>query len=327
MRGWQLVELGEPEDVLCLGDMDDPQPDPDEILIRVEATNVNFADILQCRGTYQEKPELPFTPGVETCGIVVESDRSGRCKVGDRVVGVTSSGAGGYAELALLASRSVLVIPPEVSPEAATVLFTTYQTSHVALHHRARLQPGEFLLVHGASGGVGSSAVQLGIAAGATVIATAGGVDKVEYVKSLRAHHVIDSHHADVYEEVMSITGGRGVDVAYDAVGGELGDLTRRMMAWEGRLLIIGFATGAVPSYPANHALVKNYSIIGLYWGSYLTLERRHVVEHAHDQIMAAYQAGRLDPPKVEKVDLTDLLGAFERIRLRKVSGRLAVKP
>ncbi len=327
MRGWQLEENGEPADVLCLGQIDDPRPGPDEVLIRVEATNVNFADILQCRGTYQEKPELPFTPGVETCGIVVEPDRSGTCKIGDRVVGMTSSGSGGYAELALLASRSVLVIPQEVPPEAATVLFTTYQTSHVALHHRAHIQPGEYLLVHGASGGVGSSAVQLGVAAGATVIATAGGVDKAEYVRSLGSHHVIDSHHADVYEEVMSITAGHGVDVAYDAVGGELGDLTRRMMAWEGRLLVIGFAAGDVPRYPANHALGKNYSIIGLYWGSYLTPERRHVVEHAHDEIMASYQAGRLDPPQVESVALIDLLDALERLRLRKVSGRLVVSP
>ena len=327
MRGWQLATNGDPADVLVLDDLVDPAPNEHEVLISVEATNVNFADILQCQGKYQEKPELPFTPGVETCGIVVDAGSSGVCRVGDRVVGMTSSGAGGYAELALLASRSVLVIPPEVSADVATVLFTTYQTSHVALHHRAALQAGETLLVHGASGGVGSSAVQLGAAAGAIVIATAGGADKCAYVASLGAHHVIDTHSEDVYETVMELTGGSGVDVAYDAVGGELGDLTRRLMAWEGRLLIIGFAAGGVPQYPANHALVKNYSIIGLYWGSYLTPERRHVVDEAHADILAAYEAGKIDPPKVEAVALDDLLDALGRIQRREVSGRLVITP
>lgn len=327
MRGWQLETNGEPAEVLRLGSIPDPVPGPEEVLIEVEATNINFADILQCRGEYQEKPELPFSPGLETCGIVVDAGGSDVCRAGDRVVGMTSSGAGGYAELALLASRSVFVVPPEVPAEVATVLFTTYQTSHVALHHRAGLSDGEFLLVHGASGGVGSSAVQLGVAAGATVIATAGGVEKCDYVKSLGAHHVIDTRTSDVYDEVMAITGGAGVDVAYDAVGGELGDLTRRLMAWEGRLLVIGFAAGGVPKYPANHMLVKNYSVVGLYWGSYLTPRHRHVVEKAHREIIAAYQAGEIDPPKVECVPIAEALDALGRIQRREVSGRLVLVP
>ena len=332
MRGWQATTHGEPGDVLTLeSELPSPTIRPSEVRIAVEAANVNFADILVCRGTYQERPDLPFVPGIEACGIVVESATSG-IAVGDRVVGMCRPGAGGFAEEAVLRGAGVLKVPDGMPAEHATILYTTYQTSHVALFHRARLVEGEWLLVHAAAGGVGSSAVQLGAAVGAKVIATAGGADKVELALALGADHAFDSALVESGElelraAVREVTDGHGIDVAYDPVGGELGDLARRLMAWEGRLLPIGFAAGGPVDYPGNHMLVKNYSVLGVYWGSYLHPGRRHIVEEAHEELLRWYGEGRIVPPWVETVPLADVIDGLDRLAARKVIGRLVVTP
>lgn len=332
MRAWRVTDHGEPGDVLRLeNDVDRPGLGDNEVRIAVEAANVNFADILQCRGTYQERPALPFTPGIEACGTVIESSTPG-VEVGQRAVGMCRTGAGGFAEEAVLKGSGVLHVPAGVPAQHATILYTTYQTSHVALFHRARLAAGEWLLVHAAAGGVGSSAVQLGVAAGAKVIATAGGADKVAAALELGAHRAFDSRRVEAGEidlraEVAALTGGHGIDVAYDPVGGDLGELTRRLMAWEGRLLPIGFAAGAPVAYPGNHVLVKNYDVIGVYWGSYLHPDRRHVIEAAHAALLDWYAQGSVVPPWVEEVELEDLIDGLDRLAARAVVGRLVVTP
>lgn len=327
MRAWRVNELGHPSISLRLEDVADPVPGPDQALIRVEAGNVNFADILLCQGIYQDRPGVPFTPGLETSGVVEAVGAGVDLAVGTRIAGMSALPAGGYAEKALVRAPTALVMPDDVAAVDATVLYSTYQTSHVALHHRAHLASGEWLLVHAGAGGVGSAAVQLGVAAGARVIATAGGPAKTEFCRSLGAHEVIDYQSADVYAEVMRITGGRGVDVAFDPVGGTVGDVTRRLMAWEGRLVVIGFASGDTPSYPANHVLVKNYSVVGLHWGAYVEHGGRAVVDAAHADLLRLYRAGSIKPDVTETVPLDGIPAALEALEKRRISGRVVLVP
>lgn len=312
---------------LSLEEVADPVPGPGEVAIRVEAGTVNFADILLCQGIYQDRPGVPFTPGLETCGVVEAVGDGVGLDAGTRIAGMAALPAGGYAEKALVRSGTAIAMPADIPAPDATVLYSTYQTSHVALHRRAHLRSGEWLLVHAGAGGVGSAAVQLGVAAGARVIATAGGPAKVDACRRSGAHHVIDYDTDDVHAAVMDLTGGRGVDVAFDPVGGEIGDLTRRLMAWEGRLVVIGFASGDIPSYPANHLLVKNYSVVGLHWGAYVEHGGRAVVEAAHEDLLRLYREGHVRPPVVESVPLDEVPRALAALEARQVAGRLVVTP
>jgi NADPH2:quinone reductase len=327
MQAWRVHELGHPSVALRLEDVAAPEPGPDQVRIRVEAGNINFADILLCQGIYQDRPGLPFTPGLETCGVVEAVGPGVHLAPGTRIAGMAALPAGGYAEQALVRAPTALEIPDDIPAADATVLYTTYQTSHVGLHHRAGLAPGEWLLVHGASSGVGAAAVRLGAAAGARVIATAGGADKAAHCRTLGAEEVLDHRTADVYADVMRITGGHGVDVAYDPVGGALGDLTRRLMAWEGRLLVIGFASGEIPSYPANHILVKNYAVVGLHWGAYAEHGGRAVIEAAHADLVRLYREGAIRSDVTGTVDLAGIPRALAALEAREVTGRLVLTP
>ena len=327
MRAWRVNELGHPSRSLRLEEVADPQPGPGEVAVRVGAGTVNFADILLCQGIYQDRPGVPFTPGLETCG-VVEAVGPGvdGVALGAHVAGMAALPAGGFAERALVRAGSVLVMPPELAFPDATVLYSTYQTAWVALHHCGRLAAGEVLLVHAGAGGVGSAAVQLGLAAGAEVIATAGGGDKVRFCRDLGAHHVVDYRSEDLHARIVDLTGGRGVDVAFDPVGGPVAEPTRRAMAWEGRLLVVGFASGEIPSYPANHVLVKNYAIIGVHWGNYF-LHRRDVVERAHAELLRLHAAGLVRPPVTATVGLEGIPAALDALERRAVLGRTVVVP
>ncbi len=327
MRAWRVDELGHPSTSLDLQDVGVPEPGPGEARVRVEAVNVNFADILLCQGIYQDRPGVPFTPGLETTGTVEEVGPGVTLEVGTRIAGMAALPSGGYAQSALVRAGSALVVPDDVPAPVATVLYSTYQTAHVGLHHRAGLRPGEWLLVHGASSGVGAAAVQLGVAAGAKVIATATGARKADACRALGATEVLDLERADVRAEVLRITADHGVDVAYDPVGGELGDLTRRLMAWEGRLLVIGFAAGTPPSYPANHILVKNYSVLGLHWAAYSTHGGRAVIEAAHDDLLRLYRSGDVAPEITTLDGLEQVPAALAMLEARQVTGRLVVVP
>jgi len=297
--------LGHPSVALRLEDVTAPEPGPDQVRIRVEAGNVNFADILLCQGVYQDRPGVPFTLGLETCGVVEAAGPGVDLRPGTRIAGMAALPAGGYAEQALVRAPTALVVPGDVPAADATVLYSTYQTAHVGLHHRAGLAPGEWLLAHGAS----------------------SGAEKVEHCLALGADEVIDHRDADVYAEVMRITDGRGVDVAYDPVGGALGDLTRRLMAWEGRLLVIGFASGEIPSYPANHILVKNYTVMGLHWGAYVQHDGRAVIEEAHADLVRLYREGAIASDVTGTVDLAGVPDALAALEARRVTGRLVLVP
>ena len=260
-------ELNGPS-ALRLEEIADPRPGPGQVRIRVRACGVNFADSLITRGQYQKQPQLPFSPGFEVSGEVVElgSDVQG-ITVGDRVIAMTPHG--GYAEQVIADINRCVPMPAAMSWEHGAAFPVVFGTSHVALWHRARLRVGETLVVHGASGGVGLTAVAIGKQLGATVIATANGPGKLEVARAHGADHLIDSSQEDVRARIKELTDGRGADVVYDPVGGELFTASLRSTAFEGRILIIGFAGGNVPQIPANHLLVKNIDVIGLNWPAY----------------------------------------------------------
>lgn len=327
MKAWRVQEKGHPKDVLSLQDIPVPAPGAGEIAIKVGAGTINFADILLCQGIYQDRPATPFTPGLESAGIVeaVGSDVKD-IPLGAHVAGMSALPAGGYAEHALLRADGVMVFPRHIPFADVTVLYSTYQTSHVALHHRGKLQAGEWLLVHAGAGGVGSAAIQLGRAAGAKVIATAGGPEKTAFCREIGADHAVDYQKDDLYDAVKSLTGGHGADVIFDPVGGRITDISRRLLAWEGRLLIVGFAGGDIPSLPANHVLVKNYTVLGVHWAAYSN-HQRSVLDNVHAALLQLYDAGAIKPAITRTVTLPDIPDALAAFETRKVIGRMVVAP
>ena len=328
MRAWRVDELGHPSESLHLrNDVDVPEPGEGQVRITVEAGNINFADILLCQGIYQERPGVPLTPGLETCGRINAVGPGVDLEVGTRIAGMSALPRGGYAEQALIKAHTAVPVPDDVDSPSATVLFSTFQTAHVGIHHRGQLAAGEWLLVHGASSGVGAAAVQLGVAAGAKVIATASSEAKRAHCADLGAHFVLDAGSENLRDEIMAITDDHGVDVAFDPVGGAVGDITRRVMAWEGRLIVIGFASGDIPSYPGNHMLVKNYSVIGLYWGAYSDRGAHDIVLAAHADLMEKFRSGKIHADVTKAYALEDVLDALSALESRTVTGRLVVTP
>ncbi|MFC3229706.1 NADPH:quinone oxidoreductase family protein [Marinibaculum pumilum] len=327
MKGWLVREKGHPSTALALEDgLPSPEPGPGEALVRVRAGTVNFADILLCQGIYQDRPPLPFTPGLETAGVVEAVGPGVTLAIGDHAAGMSALPAGGYAELALIRANSALVFPPEIPFPQVTLLYTTYQTAHVGLHHSGRLAAGDWLLVLGGAGGVGSAAIQLGRAAGAKVIATAGSPEKIAFCRQMGADVVIDHRNEDLAARLAEITDGHGVDVAFDPVGGAAADIVRRRMAWEGRYLVIGFADGEIPSFPANHILVKNYSVIGVHWSQY-SRHMPEVIADAHKDLLRLYAEGAIRPALNRTLGLAEIPDALAALEDRKVAGRLVLVP
>ncbi|GAB2914047.1 NADPH:quinone oxidoreductase family protein [Rhodococcus aerolatus] len=324
MRAWRVHELGEPGDVLRLEDVADPEPGPGEVVVDVAAAATNFADVLVCRGEYQVKPPRPFTPGMEVAGTVTAAGEGAAFAVGDRVIGQPAPPRGGYAEKTVLPAASTYAWPDGMSAAQAAGFFVTYQTGYCALHHRAQLQAGETLLVNAALGGVGTAALQLGLAAGATVIATAGGPEKCAQARALGAHHVVDYRSEDLVERVRELTDGLGADIVYDPVGGDTFDAVRRVVAFEGRLLVIGFASGRIPDAPANHVLVKNYSIVGVHWGRYKDVAPE-LVRQWHDALVDLSARGLIDPVVGEEHPFDDLVPALDRLAARKTTGKVVL--
>jgi NADPH:quinone reductase len=312
MRAWRLHELGEPTEVLKLEDVPAPEGD---VVIDVEACALNFPDILLCRGQYQVKPPLPFTPGIEVAGTVVGT--------GERVLAIP--GAGGLAEQVAAPRAAVYPIPDSLSFESAAALPTTYQTGYVALHRRAAIQPGETLLVHAGAGGVGSAAIQLGLAAGARVFATAGGPDKVEVCRKLGAELAIDYTSEDFVDQVKDATGGRGADVIYDPVGGDTFDRSRKCIAFEGRILVIGFTSGRFPEAPANHVLIKNYSVVGVHWGLYAQ-KMPSLPAEVHVALMRLYEEGKIDPLVSQVLPMEEAPQALAALGSRGTVGKIVVR-
>ena len=295
MRAWQVKELGDPGNALTLEEIDDPSPGAGEIVVEVEAAALNFFDILLCKGEYQERPALPFTPGAEVAGTVLSAGEETELEEGARVLATPPLPHGGFAEQVSVPESTTYPIPDGMPSEEAAALHIVYQTAHFALHRRAGLQEGETVLVHAGAGGVGSAAIQLARAAGARVFATAGGEEKVEICRSLGAEVAIDYKQENFIDVVKEATDGRGADVIFDPVGGDVFDGSRRCVAFEGRIVVIGFASGRIPEVPANHLLVKNYSVLGLHWGLYGKM-LPHLIRETHEELMNLYKAGKIKP-------------------------------
>ena len=324
MRAWRVSELGEPRDVMKLEQLPEPQPEAGQLLVRVLGAAANFPDVLMCRGLYQVRPQLPFTPGVELCGEVAAlGPGTPGFAVGERVIGATALPAGGFADLALMEAATTFPAPGALDDAEAAAFYIGYQTGWFGLHRRAHLQPGETLLVHAAAGGVGSAAVQLGKAAGARVIGVVGGPEKVEVASRLGADVVVDRHTEDFVEVVREVTGGRGADVVYDPVGGQAYQRSTKCIAFEGRILVVGFAGGEIQSAALNHALVKNYSIVGLHWGLYTTKDPA-LVRQCHDELSKLVADGLARPLVSERLSLDAIADGLQRLADGDTVGRVA---
>ena len=327
MRAWQVDELGDPAAVLKLVDVEQPEPSKGQVRVKVTLAALNYADDLIVRGQYQEKPPLPFTPGMEVVG-VVDSDGTDApgLAVGDRVVALTAMPSGGLAEFCVADASTVFPVPASMPDSVAASLLVTYQTAHIALHRRARLRTGETLLVHAGAGGIGSAAIQLGVAAGARVVATAGGPEKVALCRELGAEVALDYRTEDFVEMVKGATDGRGADVIFDSVGGDVFDGSRRCIAWEGRIVIIGFSGGRIADAPTNHVLLKNYDVIGVHWSAYRDHDRR-VMSEAHGDLVRLYESGAIEPLVDRTVPLSQAADALRAVASRGTVGKVLVDP
>lgn len=317
MRGFGLRALGERPDWL---DLPERTPGPGEISVSIQACGLNFADLLMIDGRYQARPEPPFALGMELCGTVRSTGAgTGKFAPGDRVA--VFAGSGGLAETGCFAESRAVAIPPGMPAVEAAGFQVAYGTSHVALAHKANLRAGETLLVLGAAGGVGLTAVELGKLMGARVIAVARGADRLAVAGQAGADHLIDSEDPGLRDAVRALG---GADVVYDPVGGPLFDEAVRCTNPDGRILVIGFASGEVPQIRANHLLVKNISVIGLYWGGYLSV-RPEVVTDSLAALLRWYDEGRLRPQVGHVLPFDEAAEGLALLRDRKATGKVVI--
>ncbi len=324
MRAAVLTELSGP-DGLQIREIPDPTPGPGQVLLRVRACGINFADVLITQGLYQEKPPLPFVPGMEVSGdILAVGEGVAHLRPGQRVAAL--SGLGGLAEQVVVSADRVVPIPDDMPYEVAAGFLVAYGTAHVGLDHRARLLPGEVVLVHGAAGGVGLAAVEVAKAMGATVIATASTPEKMELAAQHGADYTINYREEDFRQRVKELTDGRGADVIFDPVGGSVFEQSLRCIAWEGRLLVIGFASGKIPSVPAGLVLVKNCAVVGLYWGAYADRDPM-VLTDSLATLFRWYEEGRLHPHVSATYPLEQAGDALRALQRREARGKIVVTP
>ncbi len=311
-------------DSVVLGDLPEPTPGAGEILIDVAAAGVNFADLLVLKDQYQFRSEPPFAPGMEAAGVVtaVGSDVD-HVSIGDRVAVVGYSGA--FAQRWAVDATMAVPVPDDIPWDVAAALSIGYGTSYHALKQRAGIEPGETILVLGAAGGVGSSAVELAVAMGARVIAAASSAEKTEFCRELGAHHVINYVDEDLRSAVKELTGGQGVDVVYDPVGGEMSEVAFRLLGWQGRHLVIGFAAGSIPSLPMNLPLLKGASLVGVFWGAFGSHQPELFRANAQD-LFAMVSDGRIAPRITARFALADARSALELVAGRGAMGRVVVE-
>jgi NADPH:quinone reductase len=322
MKAWRVNEWCEPEQ-MKLEEVPLPEPGPGEVRIKNRAAALNFFDVLMIAGKYQTKPPFPFTPGSEVAGYVDATgpDVTG-FSAGDRVQAMASTG--GYAEYSLASAARTFRIPEQMSFQEAAAMIVIYQTSYFALAHRATLREGEWLLVHAAAGGVGLSAMQIGKALGARVIATAGSDEKLDFCIEQGAEHALNYNDGSWVDQVKKITEGRGADCIYDPVGGQIFDLSTKCIATEGRLLVIGFASGQIPTIAANRILLKNMSVIGVYWGGYLERHPEFMAE-AQAELFSMYEAGKIKPIVSQSYALEDAPAAMRALAGRKTYAKVVL--
>jgi len=324
MRAVVVDRWMEPSE-LAVREVPDPEAGPGMLGVEVRAAGCNFFDILMAKGQYQVKPPFPFVPGAELAGVVqtVGPDVRG-FKAGDRVLAAVPLGA--FAERAAVPARAAMRMPDGMSFEEGAAFPIVYPTSYAGLVFRAGLRAGENLLVHAAAGGVGIAAVQIGKALGARVIATAGGPEKLEIAKRAGADVAIDYASGDWVEAVKQATGGRGADVIYDSVGGDVTDGSLKCIAWNGRLLVIGFASGRIPEVKLNRVLLKNISLVGLHWGAHAMYEPARIGE-TFDALFGLLAAGKIRPLVYKTYPLNELPEALAAIGSRRSWGKVIVRP
>jgi NADPH2:quinone reductase len=320
-----IVDRWMEPDELTVREVPDPELRPGSLDVEVRSAGCNFYDSLIVRGRYQTKPAFPFTPGGEVAGVVRRvGDGVEGFAEGDRVLAAPM--IGGFAERILLDADRTWVLPDAMSFDEGAALPITYPTSYAALVFRADLSEGETLLVHAAAGGVGLAAVQIGRALGARVIATAGGADKCQVALDAGAHEAIDYRADDFVPRVKALTDGRGADVIYDPVGGETTDESLRCIAWNGRLLIVGFASGTIPQIAANRVMLKNVSVVGVHWGAYET-HQPEAVPAVFDALFLLHAEGRIAPLIYGTFPLEEVPKAIAALTSRKTHGKVIVRP
>lgn len=322
MRAWRAHEYGPFRDVLQLDQVDAPKVEAETALIDVHAAGIMFADILSIAGEYQVKLPPPFIPGGEAAGVVVEAGEGSRFQVGQRVMALQMAGAFGEQMLAL--NNMSFPIPDGMSYEDAAALTVNYQTAYFALKLRARLQPGEVLLVHGGAGGVGTAAIQIGKTLGAEVIATASTKEKLEVCSQCGADHLVNYKDDDFAKAVKSITEQRGADVIFDPVGGDVFTQSTRCIAFGGRLVVIGFASGNIPSLKINRLLVKNFDAIGLYWGNY-QFKQPALIAAAQEELCTWYTEGKIKPVIYEAYPFEELPDGLAALKERRSYGKVVL--
>jgi NADPH2:quinone reductase len=325
MRAIVCSRYGPPE-TLTVAELPAPEVGDGEIRVRVHAAPINFPDTLIIEGRYQVKPPMPFSPGFEVAGEVVAVGAGvQRFRLGDRVMALMSAGYGGFAEEAVTAAASAMAIPEGMDYVTAAAFLSPYGTSYYALVQRGRLQPGETLLVLGAAGGVGIAATEIGKALGARVIAAAGSPEKLALARAHGADEGIDYRSEDLGERILELTEGRGVDVCLDGVGGDAFDAVSRRMAWRGRLLVVGFASGRIPMLPTNLPLLKGYDLAGIWWDPFAKRDPA-ANEKNFRQLTRLYAEGRLSPEVARTYPLEDVAEALGDVRGRDVLGKLVLQ-
>lgn len=323
MRAVLCPSFGPPENLL-FGEVDDLSPGPDEVLIDIHAAGVNFPDLLQIQGHYQFRPPFPFTPGTEAAGtIAAVGERVTAFEPGDRVMAFTR--IGGMAEAAVVPASRVWRIPESMDFRTASGFCVTYGTSYHALKQRAALQPGETLLVLGASGGVGLAAVEIGKTMGATVIAAASTDQKLRVAENAGADHLVNYGDGVLKDKVKALTDGKGADVIYDPVGGDLFDQATRAINWKGRLLVVGFASGRIPEYPVNLALLKGCQVVGVFWGAFVEREPE-VNEQNIRELFELYKDARLKPLVTGAFPLEHYAEALNCLAERRAVGKMILE-
>lgn len=324
MRALRCHQYGPPED-LRVEDLPSPMPDKGQVAIDVKASALNFPDTLMVQGLYQVKPPLPFCPGAELAGLITAlGEGVAGLRKGDRVIAFPGTGA--FAEECVVAAERVLPLPSGMDFASGAALVLTYGTSLHALRDRGALREGEWLLVLGAAGGVGAAAIEIAKTLGARVIAAASSAEKLDLCRKLGADATIDYIGEDLRQRALEITAGKGVDVVYDPVGGIHAEAALRALAWRGRYLVVGFASGDIPKIALNLALLKERSLLGVYWGDAVRADPDQHRRNMH-QLMDWFAEGRIRPFVSEEVPLREAGSAMRRLLQRRIKGKVVILP
>lgn len=324
MQAWIVDEYGPYAQVLRLGDVPRPEPKPGTALIRVRAVGISFSQTLRIAGAYQIRDSLPFIPGTDAAGEIVAAGEGCPFAVGQHIMGMAPSGA--FAEYMLMPCEEALAAPAVMPDDDAAAFLNAYQTAYAGVVYQGRVEPGAVLLVHGAAGGVGLAAVQLGRALGATVIATAGSPAKLAACREQGAHLAIDYTREDFVQAVLDYTKGHGADIIYDPVGGDVFDKSRRCIAFGGRLVVVGFASGRIPEIAANRMLLRAFAVTGFTLHGYKQ-HRPDLLQQALAHLFRLYEEGRIKPVISHRLPLDQLVEALRLVETRQAIGKVVVQP